>query len=200
MELIIGKAILALTSIIVAILNKNKIADLINFIKSTKHNKYVFDKIVDSSTSDKIIKELCEHYNMDRSILYYFHNGKYAVNGYGFYHFSCLSEYFDPNKLVGKKKDQQNMPIGSLANFFVHYRDEGMVMCHDIEEYTGSIQDMRFVLESLNVKSTYSNIIKDKTGKFVGVLVLNSETECRKIEDFEEFNFACKELGRLMTN
>lgn len=188
-----------ISGIIVIVLSKNKISELIQLVKASKKNDYIYQKAEDGSKIDELLTDLRMHYGVDRCILYFFHNGQYASNGYSFYKFSCLSESYDKHKLVGRKEEQQNMPLGLMSQWFKHYRDKGMIVCHDRNKYNGDIDSFKEALESLNVDSTYSNTFKDMRGNITCLLIMNMESKPKKITNFDYFNKIGTIIGELMT-
>lgn len=189
----------SISSILVALLTKNKLTDLLEMLEAKKKNHYILTKAKSSRKIDDLLNELRLHYKVDRTILYYLHNGQSASNGYSFYKFSCLSESIDKRKVVPKKDEQQGMPIGLMMDFFVHYVEEGMVVCPSYKEYKGSIKNMSFMLQSLSVKSTYSHAFKDLKGNITCFLVMNGEVDTVSITDFDYFNQVGTIIGELMT-
>jgi hypothetical protein len=194
--ILIGKWIAGVLAII---LTKNKLVDIVQFVKAIKRNEYIYRKAEEPKKIKDLLVSLREHYQVDRVILYYLHNGHYASNGYSFYKFSCLEEDFDEKLSTSRKADQQNMPIALMMDFLLHYRDEGMIKCSNPSTYTGSIQNLPEIVESLNTKSTYSHIVKDLKGNIVGSLVMNTEFNNKEITDFEYYDNVRTIIGELMT-
>ena len=167
--------------------------------KVKDNNEYIVKKAKDDYQIHKLCEELRHHYGMDRVMLYYLHNGSYVSNGYSLYKFSCLVEIYDEKLLKPRKSEEQNLPIGMMADFIVHYNEVGIIKCANKETYSGNIKNIGFMLDSLNVKSTYSMAFKDLHGNTTCFLVMNKEIDHKEITDFDYFNRVGNFIGELMT-
>lgn len=198
-----------LTSVITAVatlgasfLANNKISDLKQKKKDKtieSKNDYLLNKARESKRWQDLLDDLREHYGVDRTILYYFHNGQVASNGYSFYKFSCLAESFDKNRFVSKLKDQQGMPIGLMMDFFAYYRDKGMVIYPNTDTVIEGLPNIKDSAHSMNVVSTYSKTFTDLDGVYTCSLVMNMESQPKTIEDFAYFNQIGNILGELLS-
>ncbi len=198
MEVFIGKGILWLTGIIIAILSKNSLTELYHFVKSTRMNKAFVNHAVSMSTLEPICEDLALFYKVHRVALYRLHNGEFLINGMSLKKMSCMAEYHHPD-LQPKIDEQQNVLTAPMADFFVSYERGEMVKCHNPESYKGTITNLPYILKLMNVRSTYSMIVKDKNGYNVGVLIMNGEFDNVKITDFTEFNFRLRQIGEILT-
>jgi len=191
--------------LLTVVFSKNKISEILQVIKATRRNEYIEKKASESNIIKNAVEELRHHYGVDRVILYFTHNGMRASNGYSFYKFSCLEESFDKKYYLPKKQDQQNMPIGLMMNFMMHYRKFGRLECNNIQdynnlpEYDGKIEDLSFILESEKISSTWSDSFSDLYGNCTCFLVMNMEGSAKNIDNFEFFENTGKLIGSLLT-
>jgi hypothetical protein len=161
------------------------------------------NELIEKSYSENTIKDLLdqlkEEYGADRVLLYYFHNGTKAANGYSFYKMSCLYESLNRNLFTPVGQDHQSLPIMLLMDFLVHYKEKGIVNCPDRDNYTGDIRNMQAILESQNVQSTYSMLFYDLDGKPACTLVMNFITQKVEVTDLEFFKKVGYSCGTLLT-
>jgi hypothetical protein len=197
--LIIAKGVAALIGLLVVILQKNKISEIVNLVKSTRKNRKLVDQSITFEQIDKIVADVAKHYGADRGLYYFFHNGVFTINSISLKKVSVLSEYHILD-LSSNKKDQQGLPIAMLSGFLKEYILDRMIKCRDRNNYTGNVTSLKTMLESMNVRSTYSNVVKDSKGLFIGVLVLNGELNELNIEDFKEFEYAKRRIVELLAN
>jgi len=196
--ILLGKGIVG---IVIGIFSKNKLSEIFYAIQARRKNDYIFNKSYEGNKADKLMDDLYNYYEVDKVKLYYFKNGKKASNGYSFYKFSLLIEKFDKYRFRSTMKAEQDLPIGMMMDFLVHFRDEGMVICPSLKNYEGSIpkKNIEFLFDSMNVKSTYSMAFKDLKGNMTCALVMNMESEEKEITDFIFFNKIGEMIGELMT-
>jgi hypothetical protein len=192
--------ITSITSILVALISANKISDFRKKTATRKHNnKLIYKAKTDRAIFD-LLEKLYKAYNVDRVVLYFFHNGMKSSNGFSFYKFSCYHEVLDDKKLKPKKDEQQNMPVGLMSDLFGFYLEYGPLICPGKEcEATKLEPNFKFYLDSLDLKSTYSNIFKNLDGEITCSIAMNMETEPKEINDLDLFNKVGHHIAQLLT-
>jgi hypothetical protein len=192
--------ITSITALLVAFISANKISDFRKKSKTIRHNKKLIHKAKTDRAIFDLLEKLYKTYNVDRVVLYFFHNGMKASNGFSFYKFSCYHEVLDHKKLKAKKEEQQNMPVGLMSDLFGYYLERGALMCpsHDCEALRLE-PNFKFYLDSMDLKSTYSNIFKNLDGEITCCVMMNMETEPKEINDLDLFNKVGHHIAQLLT-
>ena len=183
-----------------AIIAKGKITTIINRKKGTSKLNELIEKSASEKTIKDLLEQLREEYGADRTLLYYFHNGTRAANNYSFYKVSCMYESWNKALTQPIREGQQNMPIMLLTDFLVHYKEIGIVKCPDKHTYDGDIKNMKAMMDTQGVQSTYSMLFYDLDERPICTLVMNFMADTVAVEDFVFFNKVGTACGALLTH
>lgn len=164
-----------------------------------KYNEYI-TKAQNEKLMQYLIDRLKHHYGASHIMLYYFHNGEKAANGYSFYKVSCLLESFNDKLRVSKKKDHQAIPLMLMADYLKHFKDVGVFKYVGKGNTNGHIENIEEYLNADNIDSTYSYVYKDLDGNTICNLVMNFCNGEVDVTDFDYFHQVGGNCASLMTN
>lgn len=134
------------------------------------------------------METLKEMFNADRIQIYEFHNGGHYANGRSALKTTCTYETCRYG-IKSSQKEMSCIPLSCIPNFMTKLLSSGYVEVKDIELIKSKMPSTYELKKNIDVKSFYSNIIKNMDGDPVGFVSIQFCQNEYKIDEKEVANF-----------